>query len=175
MRHVKTKEMYINARLKGVQQYSFEALAMYDAAMTFDTEEEQIEGLGAAIWRNVYQETEECNEHVVLTIARHLLAELKSIEEVPADAIMTGRLIFADPPDFVRCNNSHENLSNESSTILPKLRYIGGLHVGQVGEWRKAVDITGNAYYWNTYTRESSRIPDPYREDESLEGPRVAV
>ncbi len=166
MRHVKTKEMAVNARLKGIQQYSFEALAMYDAAMTFATEEEQIEGLGAAIWRNVYQETEECNERVVLTLARHILAELRSIEEVPDDAIMTGRLLFADPPHFVQYNNSQDT-NESSSAILPKLRYIGGLHVGQVGEWRKAVDIKGNVYYWNTYTRESSHTPDPYRKDES--------
>ncbi len=166
MRHMKIREMYINKQLKGVQQYSFEALAMYDAAMTFATEEEQIEGLGAAIWKNVYQATEECNEHVILTLAHHLLVELKSIEEIPADAIMKGQLVFADPPEFTQRNNE------STSTILPpKLRYIGGMHVGQVGEWRKAVDITGKAYYWNTYTRESSRTPDPHKEDKSLEGP----
>ncbi len=166
MRHVKTREMYINKQLKGIQQYSFEALAMYDAAMTFTTKEEQIEGLGAALWKNVYQATEECNEHVVLTFARHLLAELKSIEEIPADAILRGQLVFADPPEFRQCNN-------EATTAIlpPKLSYIGGMHVDQVGEWRKAVDITGQAYYWNTYTRESSRTPDPHKEDKSLEGP----
>jgi hypothetical protein len=150
MRHAGIDELFIRKNLKGVQDYSFEALVSYDDAMTKKDEEEKVDALAGAIWRNVFQSMDGIGEEHVIGMSRHIYAELQSVLDIPSEAVMEGRLEFADPPTWVK--------SAEGGSP-PLLTYHGGPTVDQVGDWRVELDISGKEYWWNVRTSASTRTP----------------
>lgn len=96
----------VNKNLKDVQGYSFrlcleldEVLAVAASITDEQAREESIEEeLAGVLWRMLYERSEKVDEQVVLLLARYLRREQLSLQALPAEAVLEGRIQWGSPP-----------------------------------------------------------------------------
>jgi cytochrome b pre-mRNA-processing protein 3 len=72
IRNAGIHEMMVNKRLKDVQGYSFRSCMELDAAMTMESEDEQLEEVAGSLWRGVYQRNNDIDPDHVMELAEYV-------------------------------------------------------------------------------------------------------
>jgi len=137
IRHAGIQEMSVSKNMTEVQKVSFGAMVAYDIGLkkTEDNDQE----LGSAVWRNLFASKDDVLEENVLRVTKWMRAEVKRVMELPFRQIEEGQIDWTFPEGVVITENDKKLLVDQ----------------GLEGEWRTAIAVTGQTYWWHTKTRES--------------------
>lgn len=91
--------LQINKHLKEVQSHSYRCCMELDEAVAHEPlEGEVLWRLAGVVWRHLYSRSEVVPDEHVLAVARYLRAEYTSVDALPAQAVLEGRLAFSPMP-----------------------------------------------------------------------------
>lgn len=155
IRYFKFPEITINKKLLGVQQYCFDALLSFDHAVTAITEEQILNGMKDAVREHVYNDSAVAGEANIEALARYLLSEMRSLQDIDAESVLNGRIEWDAPPSFGVVLKA--GCCSDDVEIL-----------GQKGDWLTETFIDGKEYYWNQKTYESTYNKPPELSSESF-------
>lgn len=145
-------ELTVNKHLKDAQQLTFLHCTHYDHAFQEYAEDpkRRFEELAAAIWVHVLNRDEECYNDQLRRMAAYVEYQFVNIVlNTPDDYFWEGRIPWGDVPDFTEMDdNSGKRL--EEAKKAPK----GFVELPK--PWVKTLTDSGDAYYWNTATNETT-------------------
>ncbi|KAL7520369.1 hypothetical protein ACHAWX_005097 [Stephanocyclus meneghinianus] len=145
-------ELTVNKHLKDAQQLTFLHCTHYDHAFQEYAEDpkRRFEELAAAVWVHVLNRDEECYNDQLRRMAAYVEYQFVNIVlNTPDDYFWEGRIPWGDVPDFTEMDdNSGKRL--EEAKKAPK----GFVELPK--PWVKTLTDSGDAYYWNTATNETT-------------------
>jgi hypothetical protein len=130
-------ELSMNKNLAELQKVSFGAMVAYDIGLKKTNDDDQ--DLGSAVWRNLFASKDNVPDETVLRVTRWMRSEVKRVMSLPWSQIEEGQLDWTFPEGV--------NVTEDDRKYL--------LDKGLEGEWRSAIAVTGQTYWWNVRTRES--------------------
>ena len=165
IRAMGVNELSVNSYLKEIQQYSYGAMISYDAALNItEDSEKRKDDLAGALYRYVYlrSENSDLDEAHVLLLADYVEQELKSLYDIPFDAIREGRIRWGNLPKWKPIGSSNSQ-SGKKGTLkegkgIQENDFEDDLqdNLEREGDWRTAYHPDGRPYYWNVKTRETT-------------------
>ncbi len=163
IRNAGINEIMVTKRLGEVQGYSFRSCLELDQAMTMASDDEKVEEIAGALWRGVYQRNNDIEPDHVLEMANYIRLEAASVQELPSDAILEGRVAFGSI-DHLWAGASAKNKISRTGGV--KKYVLAGAESssgagGDEGEWRTNLSSKGTVYYYHSKTRETTWTKPP--------------
>jgi len=138
VRNAGVAETSLSKSMAEIQKISFGAMVSYDIGLKIKDDDDF--ELSSAVWRNLFASRENVTDDKVIRVAKWMRAEVNRVSSIPFDVIEEGQLDFT-LPEGVEVTDQDKTLS---------------VNKGLDGEWRRALAVSGQYYWWNVKTREST-------------------
>eukprot|EP00591_Stephanopyxis_turris_P000950 CAMPEP_0195521058 /NCGR_PEP_ID=MMETSP0794_2-20130614/17860_1 /TAXON_ID=515487 /ORGANISM="Stephanopyxis turris, Strain CCMP 815" /LENGTH=200 /DNA_ID=CAMNT_0040650519 /DNA_START=422 /DNA_END=1024 /DNA_ORIENTATION=- len=139
-------ELMLNKHLKDVQNYTFRECMSFDHAMEATDAKTRKDDVGLAVWTYVYGSNEDVRDETVDRMAEYVLTQYENVvTKLPIAYWKEGRIGWVPPP-------AGEFGSGQEKKKDGAL----GINEGLPSGWFLALTDSGETYYWNEVTMESS-------------------